>query len=80
MPIGIVEFARRPGLGINYVTHERFRLLQLDEHVDMGDGAVFIGRLLPPRCSISSMNWEDVAEMVRHWDRHVHHRVRAIRR
>jgi len=30
--------------GINYVTHERFKLPQLDEHVDMSGGAVSISR------------------------------------
>lgn len=30
--------------GINDVTHEKFRLPQLEEHVDMRGGAVSIGR------------------------------------
>ena len=41
---GLAEFAMKPMWGINYVTHERFRLPQLDEHVDMGGGAMSIGR------------------------------------
>jgi L-lactate dehydrogenase (cytochrome) len=64
---GMLQFAIKPRWGINYVTHERFALPQLDEHVDMSGGALSIGRyiteLLDP-----SMNWDDVAQMVRQWD------------
>ncbi len=64
---GMLAFARKPMWGINYLTHERFRLPQLDEHVDMSGGAMSIGRyfteLLDP-----SMSWADVEQMVRLWD------------
>src|ERR1700755_3069005 len=35
---GMLQFAIKPMWGLNYVRHERFRLPQLDEHVDMGGG------------------------------------------
>jgi len=64
---GMLQFAIKPMWAINYLTHERFRMPQLDEHVDMSGGAMSIGRyfteLLDP-----SMNWDDVAEMVRAWN------------
>jgi L-lactate dehydrogenase (cytochrome) len=64
---GMLQFVIRPTWGINYAIHERFRLPQLDGHVDMSGGALSIGRyfteLLDP-----SMNWDDVAEMVRQWN------------
>ncbi len=64
---GMIQFAIKPMWGINYVTHEKFRLPQLDEHVDMGGGASSIGgyftEMLDP-----SMDWDDVAQMVRDWD------------
>ena len=64
---GMIQFAIKPMWGINYVTHERFRLPQLEDHVDMGGGASSIGgyftEMLDP-----SMNWDDVAEMVAEWD------------
>lgn len=64
---GMIQFAIKPMWGINYVTHEKFRLPQLEDHVDMGGGASSIGgyftEMLDP-----SMNWDDVAEMVRDWD------------
>jgi len=64
---GILQFIMKPMWGINYVTHEKFRLPQLEEHVDMGNGATSIGdyftNMLDP-----SMNWDDVAEMVKFWD------------
>lgn len=64
---GMIQFAIKPMWGINYVTHEKFSLPQLDEYVDMGGGASSIGsyftEMLDP-----SMNWDDVAKMVRDWD------------
>src|SRR2546421_7505454 len=64
---GMLQFAMKPLWGINYVRHERFRLPQLDEHVDMSGGAMSIGRyfteLLDP-----TLSWNDVAEMVRAWN------------
>jgi hypothetical protein len=41
---GTLQFAIKPIWGINYATHERFKLPQLDEHVDMSGGALSIGR------------------------------------
>ena len=64
---GMLQFAIRPAWGINYLTHERFRLPQLDDHVDMSGGAISIGRYFTEMLD-PSMNWDDVAEMVRPWD------------
>jgi len=64
---GMLQFVLKPMWGINYVTHEPFSLPQLDQHVNMGSGATSIGdyftTMLDP-----SMNWDDVAEMVKFWD------------
>ncbi|MYK30325.1 MAG: alpha-hydroxy-acid oxidizing protein [Boseongicola sp. SB0670_bin_30] len=64
---GMIQFAIKPMWGINYVTHERFRLPQLDGHVDMSGGASSIGgyftEMLDP-----SMTWDDVTRMVRDWN------------
>lgn len=63
---GLWQFATRPMWGINYITHEKFSLPQLDAHIDMGGGASSIGdyftNMLDP-----SMNWKDVEEMVKFW-------------
>ncbi len=63
---GMIQFAIKPMWGINYVTHESFKLPQLEDHVDMGGGASSIGgyftEMLDP-----SMDWDDVAEMVQEW-------------
>lgn len=63
---GLWQFATRPMWGINYLTHEKFSLPQLDAHIDMGNGASSIGdyftNMLDP-----SMNWKDVEEMVKFW-------------
>jgi L-lactate dehydrogenase (cytochrome) len=64
---GMVQFVVKPMWGINYVTHERFKLPQLDEHIDMGGGPLSIGRYFTEMLD-SSMNWNDVADMVRVWD------------
>jgi L-lactate dehydrogenase (cytochrome) len=64
---GMLQFAIRPMWAINYVTHESFKLPQLDEHVDMSGGAMSIGRYFSEMLD-PSMDWDDVAEMVRHWN------------
>ncbi len=64
---GMLQFAIKPMWGINYVTHEKFRLPQLDEHVDMGGGAMSISRYFTEMLD-PSMTWDDVAEMVRRWN------------
>jgi L-lactate dehydrogenase (cytochrome) len=64
---GMLQFALKPMWGLSYVTHERFRLPQLDEHVDMGSGTMSIGRYFTEMLD-PSMNWNDVAEMVREWN------------
>ncbi len=64
---GMAQFAMKPMWGINYMTHEGFKLPQLDEHVDMSGGALSIGRYFTDMLD-PSMNWDDVAEMVKQWD------------
>jgi L-lactate dehydrogenase (cytochrome) len=63
---GMLQFAVKPSWGIDYITHEKFKLPQLDEHVDMSGGAISIGRYFTEMLD-PSMNWNDVADMVRHW-------------
>jgi len=64
---GMMQFAIKPMWGLNYVFHEKFTLPQLEEHVNMASGASSISdyftKMLDP-----SMNWDDVAEMVKLWD------------
>ena len=64
---GMLQFALKPMWGLNYVTHERFSLPQLDKHVDMGGDTMSIGRYFTEMLD-PSMNWDDVAEMVRDWN------------
>jgi L-lactate dehydrogenase (cytochrome) len=64
---GMIQFVTKPAWGINYLTHDKFKLPQLDEHVDMSGGAVSIGRYFTEMLD-PSMNWDDVAEMVRVWN------------
>ena len=63
----MMQFALKPMWGINYITHERFKLPQLDDHVDMSGGAMSIAQYFAEMLD-PSMNWDDVAEMVRMWD------------
>jgi L-lactate dehydrogenase (cytochrome) len=65
-PAGMFQFAIKPMWGINYVTHESFKLPQLDQHVDMSGGTVSIGKYFSEMLD-PSMNWNDVAEMVQLW-------------
>lgn len=64
---GMLQFAIKPRWALNYLVHEKFKLPQLDEHVDMSGGAMSIGRyfteLLDP-----SMSWKDVEDMVGLWN------------
>lgn len=65
-PAGMLQFAFKPRWALDYATHERFKLPQLDEHVDMSGGAVSIARYFTEMLD-PSMNWDDVAKMVRDW-------------
>lgn len=64
---GMLQFALKPMWGINYITHERFSLPQLDKHIDMGGAALSIGRYFTEMLD-PAMNWDDVAAMVREWN------------
>jgi len=64
---GMLQFAIRPMWGLNYVTHERFRMPQLDEHIDMGGDTLSIGRYFTEMLD-PSMDWAYVAEMAREWN------------
>lgn len=63
---GMIQFAIKPMWGLNYVTHEKFALPQLDDHVDMGNSAMSIGSYFTDMLD-PSMNWDDVAQMVKEW-------------
>jgi len=63
---GMLQFAIKPQWALSYLTHERFSLPQLEEHVDMGSGAMSISRYFTEMLD-PSMTWDDVAEMVQHW-------------
>ena len=63
---GVQQFAVKPAWAINYFTHEKFRLPQLDSHVDMGSGTMSISRYFTEMLD-PAMNWDDVAEMVKTW-------------
>ena len=63
---GLAQFMLKPAWGINYVTHEKFALPQLDAHVDMGGGTTSIGRYFTEMLD-PTMNWDDLAEMVELW-------------
>jgi L-lactate dehydrogenase (cytochrome) len=64
---GMLQFALKPAWGINYLTHKKFNLPQLDEHIDMSGSPMsishYFSEMLDP-----SMNWQDVEEMVKIWD------------
>ncbi len=64
---GVIQFVLKPGWGFNYLTHEGFRLPQLEKHVDMRGGAMSIGRYFTEMLD-PAMRWDDVAEMVRLWN------------
>jgi L-lactate dehydrogenase (cytochrome) len=63
---GMTQFAIKPAWAINYLTHERFKLPQLDEHIQMDGGALSISRYFTEMLD-PSMTWSDVADMVQQW-------------
>ncbi|MER8499581.1 MULTISPECIES: alpha-hydroxy acid oxidase [unclassified Mesorhizobium] len=64
---GVMQFAIKPRWAIDYLTHEKFSLPQLDGHIYLGGGALSISRyfteILDP-----SLDWKDVEDMVRFWN------------
>ncbi len=64
---GMIQFALKPAWGINYITHEKFRLPQLEQHIDMSGGAVSIGRYFTEMLD-PSLDWKDVEAMVKFWN------------
>ena len=64
---GIFQFLIKPMWALNYLTHAKFSLPQLDDHVDMSDGPISIGRYFTEMLD-PCLNWEDVAKMVEFWD------------
>lgn len=64
---GMLEFVIKPRWGIDYVTHEKFRLPQLEEHYKNKDVAVSVSEYFTSMLD-PTMRWDDVAEMVREWD------------
>ena len=64
---GMMQFALKPAWAINYLTHEGFKLPQLDGHVDMGGGALSISRYFTEMLD-PSLSWDAVAAMVQEWD------------
>ncbi|MFT3803412.1 MAG: alpha-hydroxy acid oxidase [Burkholderiaceae bacterium] len=65
---GLFQFAIKPAWGLNYVTHEKFSLPQLDAHINMKSDTLSIGRYFTEMLD-PSMDWDDVARMVEEWDR-----------
>jgi L-lactate dehydrogenase (cytochrome) len=64
---GMLQFAIKPMWALNYLTHEGFKLPQLDEHVDMGGGTISIGRYFTEMLD-PALDWKYVEEMVREWN------------
>ncbi|HLF32787.1 MAG TPA: alpha-hydroxy acid oxidase [Cyclobacteriaceae bacterium] len=64
---GMLQFALKPRWGLNYVTHKRFTLPQLEDHVDLRGNTVSVGRYFSEMLD-PAMSWDDVAGMVRDWD------------
>lgn len=65
---GMLQFAIKPAWAINYLTHKKFTLPQLDEFVDMGGGSMSVGGYFTDMLD-KTMNWDDVAKMAHDWGR-----------
>ena len=63
---GMLQFAIKPMWAVNYLTHERFRLPQLEGHVKMDAGTMSISRYFTEMLD-PALSWDDAAEMVKLW-------------
>lgn len=63
----LLQFALKPSWGLNYAFRERFRLPQLEEHIDMKGTPISIGRYFSEMLD-QSMDWNYVAGMVKEWN------------
>lgn len=63
---GMAQFAVKPRWALDYLTHEKFTLPQLDAHVDMGGGTMSIARYFTEMLD-PAMSWDDLGEMVQDW-------------
>jgi len=64
---GLYQFAIKPLWALNYLIHPKYSMPQLDDFVDMSDGAISVGRYFTDMLD-PTMRWDDVAEMVKIWD------------
>jgi len=64
---GIFQFGVKPMWALNYLTHKKFSLPQLDDFVDMSDGPLAIGKYFTDMLD-PCISWDDVAKMVDYWD------------
>ena len=63
---GMLQFAIKPMWALNYMSHESFRLPQLEGHVKMDAGAMSISRYFTEMLD-PALSWDDAAEMVKLW-------------
>ena len=64
---GLFQFAVKPKWALNYLTHEKFSLPQLEEFIDMKGDSVSVGKYFTEMLD-PAMTWDDVARMVEFWD------------
>jgi len=64
---GMTQFGFNPAWAFNYLTHEGFRLPQLEEHIDTSKRALTISRYFTEMLE-QALSWSDVAEMVGFWN------------
>ena len=64
---GLFQFAVKPKWALNYLTHEKFSLPQLEEFIDMKGDSVSVGKYFTEMLD-PGMTWDDVARMVEFWD------------
>jgi L-lactate dehydrogenase (cytochrome) len=66
-PEAILQFGMKPRWAIDYLTHEGFRLPQLERHIDLRGTPMSISRYFTEMLD-PAMDWRDVAAMVKRWN------------
>ncbi len=64
----LISFATHPTWAINHFTHEKFRLPQLEDHVDQGtDIAISVSNYFKTMLD-QSMSWSDAEDICKKWN------------
>lgn len=63
---GAMQFALKPAWALQYATHGRFHLPQLEEHIDFSGSSLSIGKYFTEMLD-PELNWSDAESLLQDW-------------